>query len=484
MKKVLVPMAVMVLLLIVSNLAMANEIEPIFLRVGLTEKAEQVTIAVDEDQLLISSNENPTAVLSDLLKCEIKITPEGLLLNEELQQATSFKFATRRGLLRFKNSLYRGEMHVFLNSDGLLTVVNYLAVEDYLRGVVPAEMPASWNEEALKAQALAARTYTYSTLRRHQSSGYDLCATTHCHVYGGVKVENPNTDRVIAETYGQVITYNQKLISAVYHSTSGGLTENISRVWGGTVPYLQSVSDWDQLSPRYLWSKEFSLSELQEKVTAQYPEIGNIMRVEQQLAMNETDPDYYLLVGDLSRIRITAEKFRFLLGLYSSKMNIVTLYGADLSVCLEWTGDAVPIVNVLFEPETTNESESKEMSISENADISETAVIEEVAEVTEIAEVEEVEKIVEHPRKDWDDAAVLAWVEQESLQKLICIGGGWGHRVGMSQWGARGMADNGFTAEQIIMHYYQDVDITDVETVLDPSFFSVGANNASDDFAR
>ncbi len=140
--------------------------------------------------------------------------------------------------------LYRGRFALRSDPEGV-AVINVLPLETYLRGVVPAEMgPHAFPEiEALKAQAVAARTYAVAHLGDHADEGYDLCDTPACQVYGGVGVEHPLTDRAVAETRGEVLLHDGAPIDALYHSTCGGRTENGDNVFSGrNVGYLEGVA--------------------------------------------------------------------------------------------------------------------------------------------------------------------------------------------------------------------------------------------------
>jgi len=123
--------------------------------------------------------------------------------------------------VRVKGKRYRGRILVFLNDRGSLNLINELPVEDYLRGVVPSEMgPELYNQlEALKAQAVAARTYTLRNMGEFSREGYDICATPRCQVYGGIAVEHPLSDQAVLETAGQVLLYKGELVNALYSST-------------------------------------------------------------------------------------------------------------------------------------------------------------------------------------------------------------------------------------------------------------------------
>ena len=147
-----------------------------------------------------------------------------------------------RSPVRFDEKPYRGRLEVFANTRGTLTVVNVVSLEDYVRGVVPNELsPGGWPElEALKAQAVAARTYAVSNIGRFAEDGFDLTPDTRSQVYGGRSTEHPLTDRAVLETRGRVATYKGVPINALYTSTCGGRTEDAENIFGGTpVPYLR-----------------------------------------------------------------------------------------------------------------------------------------------------------------------------------------------------------------------------------------------------
>ncbi len=144
--------------------------------------------------------------------------------------------------VRYNEKPYRGRLEVFANTKGALTVVNVLTLEDYVRGVVPNELsPGGWPElEALKAQAVAARTYAVSNLGRFASEGYDLTPDTRSQVYGGRSTEHPLSDRAVLETRGRIATYKGAPIVAYYTSTCGGRTEDGENIFGGSpVAYLR-----------------------------------------------------------------------------------------------------------------------------------------------------------------------------------------------------------------------------------------------------
>ena len=160
---------------------------------------------------------------------------------ELTHQGRSYRVDGRRFVLaapadsgvRWEGRRYRGRLEVYLNDRGRLNLVNELPLEQYLRGVVPRELgPGAYPElEALKAQAIAARSYTLRNLGEFADEGYDLCGTPRCQVYGGMDDEHPLSDRAIAETAGEILSYDGQPIDALYSATCGGHTENVEVIF-------------------------------------------------------------------------------------------------------------------------------------------------------------------------------------------------------------------------------------------------------------
>jgi stage II sporulation protein D len=155
--------------------------------------------------------------------------------------------------LRVDGKAYRGAI-VVTRSGGGLVVVNRLPLDRYLRGVVPWEMPDDWHPEALKAQAVVARSYALATLKPGKL--FDLYADTRSQVYGGIEAEAATTNRAIGATAGRVLLWNGRVATTFYHSTSGGRTAAVREVWprAASVPYLVSVADpHDSISKHHRW---------------------------------------------------------------------------------------------------------------------------------------------------------------------------------------------------------------------------------------
>ncbi|MFN2613102.1 MAG: SpoIID/LytB domain-containing protein [Solirubrobacterales bacterium] len=153
---------------------------------------------------------------------------------------------------------YRGMLQLSSSGSGGLDAVDEVDIESYVRGVVPNESPSRWPAAALRAQAVAARSYALAT--RSDEGVFDLYQDTRSQVYGGVASETPSSDAASAKTAGLVVTYNGEIATTYFSSTSGGHTENVENVFGGPeVPYLRGVPDpYDAASPYHRWRERLS----------------------------------------------------------------------------------------------------------------------------------------------------------------------------------------------------------------------------------
>lgn len=161
---------------------------------------------------------------------------------------------------------YRGRTLVVPTSGGI-TAVNYVDLEQYLYSVVGAEMPASWSTEALKSQAVAARSYALYQRQNGGNEIFDVGDTTRWQVYSGLEKEAPSTRAAVDATKGQVLTYRGQIINAVFHACAGGHTENVEDVWSNPLPYLRGVESPDQDFEQCRWDPvSFTASELSSRL--------------------------------------------------------------------------------------------------------------------------------------------------------------------------------------------------------------------------
>jgi stage II sporulation protein D len=180
------------------------------------------------------------------------------------------------GGVRWAGAAYRGALRLSAR-DGRVRVVNVVDLESYLRGVVPAEMQASWPGEALKAQAVAARTYTLHHLDARRD--HDVCATVDCQVYRGRGAEHPAADAAIAATAGEVLTYAGEFARTFYHADSGGVIASAAEVWGADLPYLQVFQDVATTGPHRRWIAALDPRSVGAHLAGAGIQVGTLQRV-------------------------------------------------------------------------------------------------------------------------------------------------------------------------------------------------------------
>jgi stage II sporulation protein D len=333
----------------------------------------------------------------------------------------------QNGLLRFQDIGYRGTMRVHVSSRGGVLLLNVVELEDYLRGVVPAEVPALWPTEAVKAQAVAARTYAIQRASIRKNTPYDVTADVSDQVYLGVAKEHQASDVAIAETAGLIITYNSDPIVAYYHACSGGHTRD------GPQPYLVGVESPEN-SPYDAWQLEYTLEELSAILDKGGFAVGSLLDVQTIPAAEVRDGFRVVFAGSRARVELTPSQTRSLLGvdaLRSPRFRI-ELIG----------GEAEGLAELQHWMRTT------------------------LASAGDKTEVKVRGCVVTNGRKArrlTGTHYVLARVQQ--VEKVRFAGGGYGHGLGMSQYGAKYMAEQGATWREIIHHYYSGAKISDLSEI-------------------
>jgi stage II sporulation protein D len=275
------------------------------------------------------------------------------------------------GIAVYNGRRYREKVSLY-STNGRYYVVNELKFEDYVKGVVPSEMPASWPLEALKVQALCARTFAYAYCRNPESDVYNINSTDVKQVYLGLDQETERSNQAVTETTGMLITYNKNPINAYFHSTSGGMTENSENVWSSALPYCKAVeSPGEEESPHYTWMRFISSEELKSDLADDTGDIGEIV--------------------SLTTIRKGA----------SGRIKTCEIKGTKGSKVLDG-GDVAYLLGL---------------------------------------------------RSSWFDLVFITG-------GAVACGRGWGHGVGMSQYGSKAMAVAGKKYVEIVKHYYRGVEVT------------------------
>ncbi len=251
------------------------------------------------------------------------VKPDSTVLG---QYTYPIKFVPVSGLIKLPQKTtynrFRGSMIVQSLTDGL-AAINELSFDKYLYGVVPSEMPSSWSAEALKAQACAARNYAFKNIDKH--GNYDLCATTHCQVYLGYDHERESTNAAVDATAGKLIMNSDGPITAYYHSTCGGSTENSEDVWVSVLSYCKAVScPYCTSSVHRDWSATHTVSEIETKLNAndatKVP--GTLIGLEITSLRGPRRVGTVKIIGTDGEVEVSGSKFKSVLGLRSTWFTI------------------------------------------------------------------------------------------------------------------------------------------------------------------
>ncbi len=201
-------------------------------------------------------------------KGELSLRPrEGGLRLADMRLKTETRLIPAAGArIRVGGNYYRGALILRLDIGQTLTIVEEASVEEYLEGVLPHEMDPNWPLEALKAQAVVARTFTYANMGKFRKDGFDLTADTRSQVYKGMTAVNENVRAAVRQTRGEVLGWDGKLLRVYYHACCGGATTDVGAAWGneGAIPRpLRGVSDpWCATSPHMKWIAYFAWADL------------------------------------------------------------------------------------------------------------------------------------------------------------------------------------------------------------------------------
>jgi stage II sporulation protein D len=319
-----------------------------------------------------------------------------------------------QGLLLLEGQLFRGRLQLGRQGEGL-QAINHVSLESYLSGVVGSEMPASWPLDALRAQAVAARTYALA--QRRPAAPYDLKATVASQVYRGVAAETASTREAVASTRGQVLMHGGALINAVFHSSSGGSTENSGEMWSRQLPYLVSVPDFDQTSPVHQWEKSFDPLALR----SAFRETDGVAAIEVLDTSSTGRVRRARILGPAGSLEVSGSELRQRLGLRST---FVTFRLQPPSAAPESGGASSAA------PESGGASSAAPESISGS-----------------------LRRLLAADLPPPPPPSSVA------LPSLLVSGRGFGHGVGMSQWGAHALALRGEDYRRILSHYYRGAEL-------------------------
>ena len=318
------------------------------------------------------------------------------------------KAVARDSVFTVEGKKYRGNV-IFRPHNGKITVINEVMLDDYVCGVVAGEMPSGWPMEALKAQTVAARCYALKSLSKHADFGFDLCSTTNCQVYGGIAAEREQTNKAVEETAGIVASYDNKVVDTLFSSSNGGYVEAAENVWGGSYPYFKTFKDeyekTDEIAGA-VWTVSFTPEEIKAELKENGVDIGDILNMEVVKTSESGRVLEVKITGTTGTKSYTKSYARTFLGLKSQMYTIKApegsaVYGLSASGQNKVSGEYYIL--------TAEGIDTRKAASGDG--------------------------------------------------KYVISGRGYGHGVGMSQWGARYMAEAGHTYEDIIKYYFKGAEL-------------------------
>jgi stage II sporulation protein D len=354
------------------------------------------------------------------------------------------------GLVPLGAARYRGRLRVVPSADRL-QAINYIGLENYLPSVVGSEMPAQWPLAALRAQAVAARTYAMA--QRRPAQLFDLQANVASQMYKGAGAETSSTRQAVAQTNGQVLLYRGRLINAVFHSCSGGSTENSGEIWNRQLPYLTSVPDFDQVSPLRNWSQSFEPQELR----LAFVEIGGVTAIEPLVTSSSGRIRQARVTGPGGQLVLSGAELRRRLGLRSTLVRFQLLASARP----QGMAIAVGPVREAGGPAIAEAAMAPRRPPGFRIRLSPPPPLPPVEGLTPGRQglEDSLGGRLAQGQALLSSPLLLGTAQPVPPPTLLAIGHGFGHGVGMSQWGAYGMALRGKSHADILRHYYQGAEL-------------------------
>lgn len=339
----------------------------------------------------------------------------------------------KSGVIEIDGAQYRGGAEITVKNQKL-QLVNIVRLDNYLYGVISREMSPSWPAEALKAQAVCARNYAVQNLNKHKEQGFDLCNSVDCQAYSGMKPEGPSSYIPVDSTAGQVLTYDGKIAELYYSASVGPRTEDVKNVWGNEVPYLVSVENYYEdieNIPNGIWTgtltkeeattimrnKGYDVGEVTSIKATEYSDAGRVLKLE--------------VTGTNGTKVFEREACRTIFN-NITKSQMFTVKGDSES------GVDYPNIFVTDGQDTAEQQIDRVVMLTSDG----SAMLSGTVIYTTNGVYQQ------------DYSAAASETMGESSNVYTFSGYGWGHGVGMSQYGAKGMAEAGCTYQEILAHYF------------------------------
>ncbi len=470
MKKILLLFLTLLVFLLCGMVSTAETNDMI--RVGLTYSSAEAAAELSSEkglQLCTVQEESLTKSedsLQDYGEITLTLKDGKILITDPNEQTiltlkgdgteciTSAGYEKNNDHIRYNGTAYRGGIIPYINSSGQMNIINFVSLDNYVKGVLEKEISHSSNLEALKAQAVTARSYAAAHEGAHSSQGFDLCATSHCQNYIGVNGEYTSINAAVEDTAGQLLYYNDEPVAGYYFANSGGYTENSEDVWTTAQGYLRGIRD--EYSPEYTWTETFTQKELTEAFASN--QIGTV----QSISIDRVNDSGYVasitVTGSDGMITFQKDRIRSAFlpidenTLLRSRMFTIDTEGGSirLSDGSYQESNRSPYYAIASAGKSLLGNVFHVLSSvgSSSMNLNDVHILNGSGELTK--------PVLNSSAQNAQGTVVYLDDEEDTL---ILNGRGYGHGVGMSQQGAIEMGRRGKTYLDILHYYYTDIEV-------------------------
>ena len=303
------------------------------IRVAIVKSTAEVTVS--GDGLLVTNEAGSPIIMS--FPAKVKFLKNGLQVEGRRFQRLSFSAPSA---VYLNNKPYRGLAELSVTDKGIL-VVNQLPLEEYLVGLINCEISSAWPIEAVKAQAIIARTYALEKKKSRMLSAYHLESSVVDQVYEGSLIEDSRSRRAVFETEGEVLTFGGTIIQAFYHSSCGGSTEASENVWGSSIPYLKGVEcQYCQTSPAgTAWTCKLFLKEIEVRLLSAGHKVSGLSEIKPGSVNSRGRLKQVVLMTSSGSSTISGEQFRKAIGYSSIKSTRFVVKNSNSEISFSGNGN-------------------------------------------------------------------------------------------------------------------------------------------------
>ncbi len=319
--------------LLILPISLARAEAPVTVRVMVEESQELMRLEIKgEYRIRLLPTLQEVKKGASLQKVAVTATPKGIRVDGQEWPARGIRVeAMGERDIYLDTTRYRGAIEIQKDKTGKLFALSRLDIESYMYGVLQHEVPYWWPMEALKAQAVAARTYAMYQAQVNKAGDYDLKSDTSSQMYGGSTTERFRTKTAVDQTRGQVLTYQGKIFPTYFHATCAGVTAGAQEIWKINLPPISGMvhCGYCRFSPHYSWNSKVSLAEVEEKLNKSGRPVGQVLKIEIISQTPSGRVGSLKITGISGEAVIAAKDFRIWIGGDRMKSTLFTVNVVD-----------------------------------------------------------------------------------------------------------------------------------------------------------